>query len=282
GTAATAVPSTDLRIAQSRTDDLITAVDTDPASFAGVSFDESTGVATVRYRAADGFRSAHDRLAGLGGAGSGDAVGAARQWRVSFTPVAHSSVELEAVRQRLTSDAAWQRLARPWLSQWYVDVERNVVAVGLTEITPAVREATNRMFGGMVELHVAPVARVTVSRQDDFEPWHAGNRINLSSGTFCTSGFVIENISNPSQRVMITAGHCGNLNDSVTNNGHAMGTLVVRVLQNNGLDVADIGRRTYFPFTYTGPSTSGTGFLTRGPRLPAVGLGFCSDGSETG
>ena len=43
----------------------------------------------------------------------------------------------------------------------------------------------------MVELHVAPVARVTVSRQDDFEPWHAGNRINLSSGTFCTSGFVI-------------------------------------------------------------------------------------------
>ena len=83
GTAAVAAPTTELRIEQSRTDELINLVDANPASFAGVSFDESTGVATVRYPTGNSLRGAYDRLAKLNSLRPGDAAGTAGRWRVS-------------------------------------------------------------------------------------------------------------------------------------------------------------------------------------------------------
>ena len=280
GTAAQAAPAPVLEVERSRTNELIEMVDADRGAFAGVSFDESTGVATVRHAVTTGMRSVHDRLARLGRLQSRAKASAATSWRVRFTLVRYSSADLEAVLKRLTSDAAWRRLAGRQLTEWYVDVERNVAAVGLTTVAPAVREATRRMFGDMVQLHEAAAAPVA-SRTDDFQPWHAGSRINSPLGG-CTTGFVLEQISNPAFRVMATAGHCGNLNDTITNNGDSIGTMVVREVQPNGLDYAFIGGSTYFPFSYTGTPTSNTGNPIKGTRLPAVGLIICSNGATTG
>ena len=280
GTAVQAAPVSALQVERTRMNDLIEQVDGDRSMFAGISFDESSGVATVRYPAAKGARAAQERLARLGSARPGTAANAATSWRVTFTPVRYSAAELDAALTRLRSSAEWRRLAGKLLSQWYVDIERNVAAVGLTTVTPAVRDMTRRLFGDMVQLHVAGLGSPT-TRPDDFEPWHAGARIFASLGG-CTTGFVIEEINNPANRAMATAGHCGNLGDNVTNNGDSIGTIVVRHLDQNGLDLAFVHGRPYFPFAYTGPPDSATGLNISGTTLPAVGLNICNDGATTG
>lgn len=280
GTTAQAAPLSELQIERTRTNELIQQVDGDQSTFAGISFDESAGVATVRYAAATGARSAHARLAGLGTVRPDTAVSAAKTWLVTFKSVRHSGAELDAVLTRLRSNSAWQRLAGDLLTEWYVDIERNVAAVGLTSVTPAVRDTTRRMFGDMVELHVA-AAPSPATRTDDFEPWHAGSRVFTSLGG-CTTGFVIEQTSNPANRAMATAGHCGVLGDNVTNNSDSIGTIVVRHLDQNGLDLAFVQGSTYFPFAYTGPPDSATGLPISGTRLLAVGLAVCNDGATTG
>src|SRR5688572_3994425 len=77
GTAAQAAPPSGLQVDQTRTDELITAVDTDRSTFGGISFDRTTGVATVRYAADAGARSAQARLAGLASPRSSAATSAA-------------------------------------------------------------------------------------------------------------------------------------------------------------------------------------------------------------
>jgi hypothetical protein len=81
---------------------------------------------------------------------------------------------------------------------------------------------------------------------------------------------------------MTTAGHCGNLGDNVTNNSDSIGTIVVRHLDQNGLDLAFVHGSTYSPFAYTGPPDSANGLPISGTRLPAVGLDVCNDGATTG
>jgi alpha-lytic protease prodomain-containing protein len=252
------------------TDALISLVDADRATFGGISFDRATGTATIRYDKDTGERAASARL-GTRRAGA---------WRVVLQPVEHSLAELDVVRQRVSTDPAWQAVAGKLVSTWYTDVRQNRVAVGVTELTPEVTQAATRVFGDMVRLHVAP--RPTEdSRPDDAEPWRAGILLTYPAGT-CSSGYVIRTTTTPTQRRLVSAGHCGPANTTVRNNGDSIGTVVTRVYTDGGRDFAFIGGSTYRAFMYTGGPNSNTGFAVTGTRLSGVGLSVCTNGATSG
>lgn len=280
--AASAEQRTDLQVAEKRTNDLITLVDGDPAAFSGVMFNEDTRVVTVQYPARGSKVAVAGRLRALAAPAPARAAAAsvAGSWRVSFVPVKYSRAELEAVRQRVESDKAWQQLVGPTLSQWYVDTERNTVVVGLTEVTPALREEAARRFGGMVELRTERRPQ-PVSRFDDSEPYRAGTRLEFPpGGARCTAGFTIRLVRNPDVTRMVTAGHCARTGAVVENNRQPFGT--VDFSQYGGLDVAYISGRRYFPGTYVGPIFSEDVRDVRGGVLNARGLRLCANGAFTG
>lgn len=251
---------------------LASLVEAQRATFGGISFDQRTGIATVRYDDSVGESTARSRL--------GLSAGAHDSRRVVLKQVRHSLQELDAVRERVASDPAWRAAAGTSVAEWYADVERNVVAVGVTELTAGVAQAARRLFGDLVRLHVAARGERT-SRVDDFEPWTAGIRINIG-GSGCTSGFVIRTIAAPIQRRLVTAAHCGALGATVTNNGDVVGTVVQRIFTERGLDVAYVGGRSYEAWMYTHGPDSDIGQWIRGATPSAVGLPVCTNGATSG
>jgi hypothetical protein len=81
---------------------------------------------------------------------------------------------------------------------------------------------------------------------------------------------------------MVSAGHCGSLGATVTNNGDLVGTVVDRQLAQNGLDYTHIGGRAYEAWMYTGGPASDVGLPITGTILSGVGLGVCTNGATTG
>lgn len=263
-----------LNIDQVRVDELVSLVAADPTTFGGVSLDEASGTVTVRY--ANGPAAARSRLRGVTSLGTARSAG---RWRVDLVAVSHSHAELDAVRQKVTADAEWRRLAGPAMSEWYVDITRNVVAVGVTRLSPELTAAARARFGDLVQLHEAARPKRT-TRADDFAPWGGGIRI-ASGGFSCTSGFAIEVPGTPASRKMVTAGHCFPLGASVTNNGTVIGTVMSRTLANNGKDVEYVGGN-YAAWTYTGPAASDVGEWIKGVKASVVGQAFCTNGATSG
>lgn len=255
-----------------QSDALISLVDNDRATFGGITFDQKTGTATIRYDDGAGDQVARARLGRL-------ATQRAGGWHVVLQPVQHSLAELDAVRQEVRTEPQWQAVAGKLISTWYIDIPYNRVAVGVTELTPEVTRTAARLFGDLVSLHVA--ARPDeASRTDDFEPWVAGSRLNFPGG--CSGGYVIRTTTTPVQRRLVSAGHCGALSSVVRNNGDEVGTVLTRSYVEGGRDFAFIGGRSYQPFMYTGGPTSNTGFPIKGTRLSGVGLGICTNGATSG
>lgn len=255
------------------TDALISLVDGDRATFGGISFDRTTGTATIRYDEDAGARAADTRLGSLADQRAG-------AWRVVLQPVRHSLAELDVVRQRVSTDPEWHAVAAKLISTWSIDVRQNRVAVGVTDLTPEVTRTATRLFGDLVRLHVAP--RPTEdSRPDDAEPWRAGIRLTFPAGS-CSSGYVIRTTSTPVRRRLVTAGHCGPLNTTVRNDRDSVGTVVTRAYADGGRDFAFIGGSTYRAFMYTGGPGSNTGFPVKGARQSGVGLDICTNGATSG
>ncbi|MGI5182597.1 alpha-lytic protease prodomain-containing protein [Dactylosporangium sp. CA-152071] len=272
GAAASAVPAgaapSPLVVDQARADELVSLAGADQATFGGVSVDEAGNVLTIRY--APGRLAAARSKVGPSAAGQGG-----RGWRVDLVPVSHSLAELDAVRQRV---GRW-RPGGASLSEWYVDVTHNRVAVGVTELSPRLVAAARAEFGDRVALHQA--ARATrASRTADWKPWAAGIRIT-SGGTACTAGFFVEVPGTPATRRMVTSGHCFANAAVVSNNGVSIGTVTSRTLTDNGKDVEYV-LGTFTPWTYKGPSTSDYGDTIRGTKASVVGQTFCTNGAFGG
>lgn len=266
-----------LTVAESRADELVSTINADPATYAGVSIDESSDTLTVRYARNAGQPAALARVSNLT---TRSVQPGAQSLRIKLVAADHSLQELQAVRDKVVADPVWRKAAGDTVSEWYVDITTNRVAVGLTRLTPAIEALTSKLSNGLASLHVAARPQEQATRTDDFEPWAAGSRIIVQGG--CTGGFIIHNFLNPAERRMVTAGHCGAAGTTVTNNGDTVGTVVSRTYVQNGLDVEYVGGSTYLPWTYKGPANSDFGDHIRSTSLPVVGRNYCTNGATSG
>ena len=275
--AASAAPAVDgATVSSAQLAGLSAVVAAKPDDFAGASVDPATGVLTVRVvQGRDG--AAQAALRSQLAVRSTAASNGARTLRLQ--PAGHSMRELTAVRDRVTTEAGWAALAKPVLSEWYVDVATNTVDVGVTRITPELTRAAQQRFGSLVRLHQADRPSVQ-TRLIDSPPWYGGNRINLSTGGFCTSGFSVREVATGTTGI-ITAGHCGVVGTVARNNNVVVGTFVQR---SNGqeLDGALITGSTYSGRVFGGAVDPGTVRRVTAELHPFNGESLCLSGSVTG
>jgi hypothetical protein len=247
-------------------------------TFAGASIDEAAGVLTVQYDRDAGLPSAKSKLSEANPAGA--AVRGAKI-KLVLTPVQHSHEELDAVRAKMRSDKAWSLAAKNVIVQDNVDLKRNIVAIGVTAITPELTAQAARTFGDLAYLYVTHRLDRAVSRDLDTPPLKVGARI-WSATSGCSSGFVIRNLTTQEKR-MVTAGHCGPLGTAwTTGTGAAVGTTVARTFGPGLLDVSYIGGGSYLSWMWVGTPTSGVGVAVGGYYTSLVGRKLCTDGATSG
>ena len=192
-----------------------------------------------------------------------------------------SQATLSSVMQRIPAAQPWARIARPVLSEWYVDGGSDRVVVGLTRITAAARAAARRAFGGAVQLTTAPRPTSTVAygtaarvvhmsaraeaiaasgrtRRNDKGPFYGGDEIvsvvKIKNGyrySQCTTSFDAYDTVNK-WNVMLTAGHCwggefntwysGYISGHVIHLGNVEGTVDDQILFNGEPDAMTVTR----------------------------------------
>jgi hypothetical protein len=167
--------------------------------------------------------------------------------------VARSRATLEAIKDRITTDRAWAAAAGATLSEWYVDVFHNRVSAGVTTVTDAVRQAAAARFGNAVDLHFQPLA-VPTSKRADSSPWKGGSQIYVN-GHDCSSGFTVVNTAT-GNRAQLTAGHCGNVGDPVTQNGAWIGNITYKEFGDHTRDFALYSGSQYGSKVYTNQDTA--------------------------
>ncbi|MCP2169392.1 S1 family peptidase [Goodfellowiella coeruleoviolacea] len=240
-----------------------------PTEFGGMFLDPATNTLVVQVVDGPSAGSARQAVAGLPRARA-ELSGLTTSTALRFHSVGRSKAELDRIKDRVSTDPAWSGIAGPVLSEWYVDVIHNRVAVGVTELTDAVRQAAATAFGSAVDLRVAPPA-VATSKQVDSAPWTGGARIAVQGAATreCSSAFTVVETAT-GRRGGLTAGHCGDaVGNTVTNNGVSMGTVIIREYAAQGHDVAiyagsDYQNRIYRSITTTGPVTGTNSFLLLG------------------
>jgi hypothetical protein len=279
-----ALAAPELAVDRDRVDGVAALVAADPAAFGGVSMDEASGTLTVRYALATGVTAARARLSAAPNVAKAVGQSAAGGLRIELVPVQRSLQELEAVRSRVGSDPDWRRVAGGVMSQWYVDVRRNTVAVGVTELTPALQAAARGIFGEAVSLHSAGWLRRT-SRSQDTPPLEGGIWL-AGSGSFCTSGFVVKRVyPYYTLRAMVTAGHCFPDGIAVTNWSTHVGQFY-NFFTDGGLDfgyVCCVTTDHYRAWTYLNSPTSDPEIVAPvgGARTPVVGASLCTNGAAS-
>ncbi|MDZ5444384.1 hypothetical protein U2F26_16815 [Micromonospora sp. 4G57] len=226
-------------------------VQSDRDNYTGLTVDERQHVLRVyvprtRVVAATG---AVTRFATASTARPGSAL------RVEVTPTPYSLRDLDTTMAQIDKAEPWATATRGLRSAWFVDAAAGRVQVGLTKVTPQLRQLARATFGDRVELVArqrfdtavrrdrlspgplhevarptsgarvvgAMAAAATPTRLLDVTPYYSGNRIYRTytqNGqnwvTQCTTAFVV---ASGSTRQMATAGHCGPTG-SVWNQGY--------------------------------------------------------------
>lgn len=286
-------------IADSRLDALDALLTQHAGVFAGLSVDPDAQQVIVRIARPDAAQ-----LTGLLGT-LPDGAGAADepQWAVQFKPVRRSMQSLDAIRERVMTQEPWASLVQPVLAQIHVDIQRNVVAVGVTAITPELQQAAEDSFGAAVELYetqrhsvfarAAPAASGALS---------GGAIIKMADGNHCASGWPVR-FDIGTWTGFTTAGHCvvnaGLLtsvsDDSSTYLGSSVAYRVANFSASNlgaswrqdsdaGVvsDFAFIGSVPVEPKVHVGGAGSNTRAFVVGSRAARVGDRVCFSGPYTG
>jgi hypothetical protein len=276
---AVAAPTVDTSFIDKAQLDAIAQLVTDQRqTFAGISIDEAAGVLTVQYDRDAGLVSAKSKLSKTDTAATGTR---GEKIKLVLTPVSNSLKELDDVRARTRSDKEWARVAKDLIVQHHVDLKRNIVAIGVTAITPEVKAQASETFGDMAYLYVTKRGSRDVSRDRDEPAVKVGARINSATGG-CSTGFVIRNATTQEKR-MVTAGHCGPLGTVWrTGSGAPAGTTVARTFVDGGLDVSYLGGVSYLSWMWVGPWNSGLGVPVNAYYLSLPGRKLCSDGATSG
>src|SRR5262249_26806238 len=120
--------------------ELMTTLKGNPG-FGGVSIDQTRKVLTIRHAK---LAEAPPDLVTAGN------FAKERGLDLELVEVDHSLDELEELHGELATNSDWQRLASAVMSEWYVDIKRNIVAVGVTQLTPALEATARSLFGDRV------------------------------------------------------------------------------------------------------------------------------------
>lgn len=116
-----------------------------------------------------------------------------------------------------------------------------------------------------------------VSRGDDSPPWSGGAQIiNTSIGAGCTSGFGVDTPDGPA---ILTAGHCGESGDSITDGGgESIGSVGA---DNNNFDVLVIPTDSVDNKIYVGGGDSTEQRTVTSGGAPFVGERVCQSGNTS-
>ena len=286
-------------VADSSLDALDALLDTHVDDFGGFSVDPRTQRVVVRV-VADRDRAYIDQL--LADLPSKSAVADEPQWSMVLQPVARSTRTLQHVRSQVVAREPWINELKPVFAQVHIDVERNVVAVGVTAITPQLQRAAQRAFGSSVELYVTEryrfLSRLMPSTTGSLA---GGSLIRMPSGRHCTSGFAVR-MNGTALKGFTTAGHCvmdqgmrakigdvagGYLGDSLAHRvGHvAVGSAATWPAPTDAAVVLEgtmAGGMPAEPRVYVGDLHSTERRYVVGSRGTYVGQSVCFNGAKTG
>ncbi|WP_283137205.1 S1 family peptidase [Rhizohabitans arisaemae] len=183
--------------------------------------------------------------------------------------VAKSLAQLEAVKARLDAAAASGKGSVPL---WYVDTPSNSVVVQAADQVQA------DAFIGAAGLDRSAV-RVEISAEQyrSLYDIRGGDAYYMGSGGRCSVGF---SVTRGTQQGFATAGHCGNVGESVSGfNRVAMGSFQGSSFPGNDYAwVATNANWTAQPWVKSGSSN----VTVAGSTQAAVGASICRSGSTTG
>lgn len=268
-------------------DDIVRITKADPDSFAGVSVDGETGVATVYVtsKTSQSPAAAH-AIQAIDAIAASPKSGPVAAWILKFAAGVHSTRELDAAMDMATHDTAWQLVAKPYLSEWYVDPAINAVRINVSRITPELQAAATQTFGSLAVLGIGSrMIRSNRQSQVDTPPWWGGDGVEDSGASVaCSDAFPVMYQGYP--RVM-TAGHCwlnGNIVDQPTPAYRCLGSIFGDTYGGGSYDIAVID----LTYCTSNPSAQGyvwyRGYNWRpigGMAHAYVGDQACFDGAVT-
>jgi hypothetical protein len=146
---------------------------------------------------------------------------------VHVHPATRSYAMLDALTTRLAKDAPALKAAGVFVSNAGPNEDRNVVLVGVRDLTPAKASLIQARYGDAA-VAVAGTETQPSSRQVDSQPWYGGDVIgNDRNEGLCTLGPSFIRSSDGS-RYSMTAGHCFSQGSNLTNNYNYLGTVTGR------------------------------------------------------
>jgi hypothetical protein len=277
--AASAAPTSDLYIDLTSVEQLQQLVAANPDEFGGVQLSKQDGAVVYTNRTA-----AMARINGLAPVGKSPTL-VSERLKVTIRPAVRSLATLQEARAALVGTGPLALLAREVRVEDYIDFDRGTVVLGVSALSPELRSEVAK-YNGAITLQVTQrMVGGRASRYADSAPWSAGATIdNLDGGWSCTSGFAVRH-SSGNQR-MLTAGHCGVLNEKFTTHNVYVGRIIGRELAANGYDSAILSGSTYSGTSFVGlgaaPGVSSRLLPVKMGVQSVVGETVCMNGAVTG
>lgn len=127
-------------------------VQQDPTEFGGMFYDHTSNTLhiAVTSRSYDRLAPSLDSVRAVRGAAG--AAFADAQSAVRYDQVEYSQAELQDTARSITTQQPWASDVKPVLATWGIDPAANSVQVGVTKLTPELRQEAAAAFGGKVTL----------------------------------------------------------------------------------------------------------------------------------
>lgn len=137
--------------------------------------------------------------------------------------VSRSYADLIALKYQLASAADWITAQGVEMDAWGPDPASNTVRIWSASYSAAGLTAVSARFGDSVSVVGGPRWQAA-DRYNDGYPYRGGDYINIS-GAGCTAGVGVTSYDASRAKFLMTAGHCGVNNNTVTHNNAAIGRL---------------------------------------------------------
>jgi hypothetical protein len=250
------------------------ALEADPG-FAGIRINQAVGGVVEIRSSPEALGRIRDTVATL----------APRGARISVIQAANSLGDLQKIKTALRAEVLDDTPVGDAINALRIDLVRNKVVIG---IDPARFSATASNLSGrfsdqlVVYEKAVPAREAACTRTSCLPTLRAGLAIGTPHGV-CTSNFVAFAGTN---YVLLTAGHCGSVGDTVTHaGGTSIGTVTKNAFKNNTYAdamVVDIANSAKSNFVYVTDSVTNRPITSRMPlNGDIVGSAVCGSGIKT-